>query len=285
MPAGAWHSARFGAEGARIAIVRPSDASGAVAYCLDRLVQLRGRSLSWLAWRLAGELRASDTAAPLAAERLCSGAAGRRRAARRDPSATPAGPSLGFALQRRCCARGHCTGLTELANAVGVHPTHLARAFRARYGTSVGEYGRRVRLAWAAAELAPLRHGHRHDREAGRVRRPEPLHAGLQAPRRRHAGSLPSRDAARCSARSRVGSPGSRRLAGPRPCWSRGGPLAIRAPSTRRTDQCVCAMLWRLPASPPCSLFRSPRRQAAGRLWRPRAAASTGRFRCPTSSA
>ena len=39
MPAGAWHGARFGAEGARIAIVRPSDASGAVADCLDRLVR------------------------------------------------------------------------------------------------------------------------------------------------------------------------------------------------------------------------------------------------------
>jgi AraC family transcriptional regulator len=35
-----------------------------------------------------------------------------------------------------------------------VHPTHLARAFRARHGVSVGEYGRRVRVAWASAELA-----------------------------------------------------------------------------------------------------------------------------------
>ena len=42
----------------------------------------------------------------------------------------------------------------ELAQTVGVHPTYLARAFRAQYGLSVGEYGRRLRLAWAAAELA-----------------------------------------------------------------------------------------------------------------------------------
>src|SRR5918911_653171 len=33
-----------------------------------RLVELRGRGFNWLAWRLAGELRASDAAAPLAAE-------------------------------------------------------------------------------------------------------------------------------------------------------------------------------------------------------------------------
>jgi AraC family transcriptional regulator len=31
---------------------------------------------------------------------------------------------------------------------------HLARAFRTRYGVSVGEYGRRLRLEWAAAEVA-----------------------------------------------------------------------------------------------------------------------------------
>jgi AraC family transcriptional regulator len=35
-----------------------------------------------------------------------------------------------------------------------VHPIHLARTFRARYGISVGEYGRRVRIEWAAAEIA-----------------------------------------------------------------------------------------------------------------------------------
>jgi AraC family transcriptional regulator len=37
---------------------------------------------------------------------------------------------------------------------VGVHPTHLGRVFRAHYGVSVGEYGRRFRLARAATELA-----------------------------------------------------------------------------------------------------------------------------------
>ena len=152
MPAGAWHSARFGAEGARIAIVRPRDASGAVAYCLDRLVQLRGRSLSWLAWRLAGELRASDTAAPLAAEGFALELlAATSRETRSERARRPAS-----ALASHCrgdAARRSLHGATELANAVGVHPTHLARAFRARYGTSVGEYGRRVRLAWAAAEL------------------------------------------------------------------------------------------------------------------------------------
>ena len=153
MPAGAWHGARFGAQGARIAIVQPRDASGPVAHCLDRLVQVRGRDLSWLAWRLVGELRASDTAAPLAAEGFALellAATSRETQSERD--AVRSQPWLRTAEEM--LRAGHCTGLTELANAVGVHPTHLARAFRARYGTSVGEYGRRVRLAWAATELA-----------------------------------------------------------------------------------------------------------------------------------
>ena len=154
MPAGAWHGARFGAEGARIAIVRPRAGSGAVAHCLDRLVPVRGRSLSWLAWRLAGELRASDTAAPLAAEGFALELlAATSRETRSERHARRSQAWLRSAEELLRENRGNCLGLTELADAVGVHPTHLARAFRARYGTSVGEYGRRVRLAWAAAEL------------------------------------------------------------------------------------------------------------------------------------
>ena len=49
---------------------------------------------------------------------------------------------------------GDCIGLSELAELVGVHAAHLARSFRVRYGVSVGEYGRRVRIEWAAAEVA-----------------------------------------------------------------------------------------------------------------------------------
>jgi AraC family transcriptional regulator len=44
--------------------------------------------------------------------------------------------------------------LGELGETVGVHPAYLARAFRAHYGFSVGEYSRRLRLAWAAEELS-----------------------------------------------------------------------------------------------------------------------------------
>jgi AraC family transcriptional regulator len=154
MPVGATHGARFGPDGARIVIVKPKTASNGAAG-LDRLVELRGRGISGLAWRLAGELRTADAAAPMAAEGLALELlAETHREARADRylGRPPAWLSAAEELLR---ARvGDCVGLSELAEAIGVHPARLARAFRARYGISVGEYGRRLRLAWAAREVA-----------------------------------------------------------------------------------------------------------------------------------
>jgi AraC family transcriptional regulator len=155
MPVGATHGARFGRRGARIVIVKPNAATSRVAGYFDRLAELRGGALPSLAWRLAAELRASDTAAPLAAEGLAlellaatRREAGARRRATRAPGWLKAAEEL---LRTRL---GDCVRLRELADLVGVHPVHLARVFRAHHGVSVGEYGRRVRLDWAAAEVA-----------------------------------------------------------------------------------------------------------------------------------
>jgi AraC family transcriptional regulator len=155
IPQGTTHGARFGSAGARILIVRPRNASDPVADCFDRIAELRGRELTWLAWRLAGELRARDAAAPLAAEgfalELLAATTRETRAER--PHARP--PAWLRAAEELLRARlAERIGLAELAETVGVHPAYLARAFRAHYGLSVGEYGRRLRLAWAAAELA-----------------------------------------------------------------------------------------------------------------------------------
>jgi AraC family transcriptional regulator len=155
MPVGATHGARFGRKGARIMIVKPSSVASRGARYVDRLTELRGRALPSLAWRLAAELRASDTAAPLAAEGLAlellaatRREGGERRRATRAPGWLNAAEEL---LRTRL---EDCVRLRELADLVGVHPVHLARVFRAQYGVSVGEYGRRVRLEWAAAEVA-----------------------------------------------------------------------------------------------------------------------------------
>jgi len=152
IPAGAAHSARFGRAGARIVLVTFAREDEAA---VDRIAELRERELVWLAWRLAAELRAADAAAPLAAEGLAlellaatTREKERDRERRRPPAWLASAEELLRARVREKVTLG------ELAQTAGVHPAHLARAFRTHYGSSVGEYGRRLRLAWAAAELA-----------------------------------------------------------------------------------------------------------------------------------
>jgi AraC family transcriptional regulator len=155
MPAGATHSARFGAKGARMAIVKPRTGAGAALTCFSRVAELRGRGFGWLAWRLAAELRASDAAAPLAAEGFALellAATSRETCTGRRPRRPPVWLRAAEELLR--ARGGERIGLSELATEVGVHPAHLARVFRAHHGVSVGEYGRRLRLARAAEEIA-----------------------------------------------------------------------------------------------------------------------------------
>jgi AraC family transcriptional regulator len=155
MPAGLWHTARFGPVGSTIVIIRPSSESTRLTDAFVRVVELRGRGFNWLAWRLAEELRASDAAAPMAAEGFALeilAATTREAAVDRRVGRPPRW--LGSAEELLRARIGDPVGLSELATAVGVDAGHLARVFRARYGISVGEYGRRLRLDWAAAEIA-----------------------------------------------------------------------------------------------------------------------------------
>jgi AraC family transcriptional regulator len=151
MPAGAKHGARFGPQGARIVIVKARTASTTISF--ERLEELRGLGMGWLARRLAAELRASDDAAPLAAEGLALEllAAVSRESSRR----TDRFPTWLSAAEELLRARiGDCVRLSELAVEIGIPTVQVARAFRAHYGLSVGEYGRRLRVEWAAAEIA-----------------------------------------------------------------------------------------------------------------------------------
>jgi len=47
--------------------------------------------------------------------------------------------------------------ITEIAELVGVHPVHLSRVFRRRFGCTVGEYVRRLRVDFACRELSHSR--------------------------------------------------------------------------------------------------------------------------------
>lgn len=155
MPAGLWHSARFGRAGSTVVTIRPNSDSTPLTDAFRRLHELRGRGFNWLALRLAAELRASDAAAPMAAEGFALEIlAATAREAAIDRRVGRAPRWLGSAEELLRAQIGVSVGLSELAAAVGVNAAHLARVFRARYGMSVGEYGRRLRLDWAAGEIA-----------------------------------------------------------------------------------------------------------------------------------
>jgi AraC family transcriptional regulator len=54
-------------------------------------------------------------------------------------------------LRERCC--DHLT-VDDVAREVGVHPSHLTRTFRAHFGQTPGEFVRRLRLDYAAKQVA-----------------------------------------------------------------------------------------------------------------------------------
>lgn len=66
-------------------------------------------------------------------------------------------PWIGQVCQRLCDDPGKRATLAELAALAGVHPSHLTRGFRARFGTSVGEFARAQRLARSWQMLADRR--------------------------------------------------------------------------------------------------------------------------------
>lgn len=158
VPANAVHTAEFCVGGTRVVVVEPLGSGGPA--CRSLLGELRVREsagLAALAERIVGELRAPDTAAPLAAEGLSLELVA--AAARADAAPTRLGrPAwLGSVLELLHDPAADRLGLGGVAAVVGVDPSHLARVFRREHGISVGTYLRRLRLDRAAARLAGSR--------------------------------------------------------------------------------------------------------------------------------
>lgn len=108
---------------------------------------------SLLARRLLAELHAGDDAAELAMEGLLLELLA-VVARSREPSATGAPPWLERARALIQDLPGQRHSLARVAAEVGVHPATLARGFRRHYGCTPGEMQRRVRLEFAAHQLA-----------------------------------------------------------------------------------------------------------------------------------
>jgi AraC family transcriptional regulator len=157
MPQGAFHATKFGARPTRVLALHPiAGEQPAVPWArlLSAFREARHAGPLGTAWRLAGELHAHDDAWILAAEGLCFElVAAFMREERPAGTASRARPWLEQVRERLHARLDERPSLDELAASAGVHPVYLARSFRERYGVSIGEYLRRLRLEWAAAQL------------------------------------------------------------------------------------------------------------------------------------
>ncbi len=112
-----------------------------------------GGPVSALVLRIYRESRVKDSVAPIIVEGLMLELLGHAsRSLIKPPVRLP-----GWLMQARDLLQGRFNdslNLVEVANIVGVHPTHLARSFKKHYRTTVGEYLRRLRLDWATRQLS-----------------------------------------------------------------------------------------------------------------------------------
>jgi len=159
-PPGELHGNLFERAGADVLTVQPDpgrlDLLEPFAGVLGQVNQLRDLGVASVARRAASELRMPDTITPFAVEGLVLellALAARLRdsdaigAERRSPRWLGEARALVHDRYRENLR------LADLAGAVGVHPVHLARVFRLRYGTPLGSYARGLRLTWAAGRL------------------------------------------------------------------------------------------------------------------------------------
>lgn len=100
---------------------------------------------------ISAELRAWDAASPMIVEGLLLELFG-LLARSETPSKAPAWLIEARAILGRTFAEK--PALADIAAEVGVHPVHLARSFRAHYGTSIGEHVRALRVAYARERIA-----------------------------------------------------------------------------------------------------------------------------------
>jgi AraC family transcriptional regulator len=114
--------------------------------------EFSGAGLPQLSVRLNREFHKTDSAAKLAIEglavELLAGAA------RQPPAEIRFAPSwLRQAREMIVDRFPETLRLTHIAGEVGVHPVYLATAFRQKFGVTIGEFVRKLRIEHACAEL------------------------------------------------------------------------------------------------------------------------------------
>lgn len=160
-PAGETHANSVGTAGASVLVIQlDPDAKDSKIEPLRgvltrRINHFRSARISTAARRLAREIEVPDELSGLAIEALALEMlvdAGRREDGWESSRATPPWLDRAEEYVRENFRRP--LRIAEVAEAVGVHPAHLASVFREVHDLPLGTYIRRLRLEWAADRLA-----------------------------------------------------------------------------------------------------------------------------------
>jgi len=152
------HANLVGPAGARVLVVQPApgreELFGAFHRLLDEVHCVADPRVALDGRRVLAEMDLRDSVSPAAIEALTLGmmVVAERRSRSEPRSASPP-PWLCRArdlLHEQFRMR---LDLTEIARVADVSPSHLCQAFRRHFGTTVGEYVRRLRVVWAAQRL------------------------------------------------------------------------------------------------------------------------------------
>jgi AraC family transcriptional regulator len=157
-PAEERHGNRIEDAGAHVLVIEPDSRRDELLRplrgLLDEVNNFRHGKITEIGWRIARELRSSDSVSGIAIEALTLdmlAIAGRLGDEGRGSSRPPE-----WLLETQEMIHGRfreALRVADLAGAVGVHPAHLARAFRSHFRMPIGAYIRARRLDWAAQRL------------------------------------------------------------------------------------------------------------------------------------
>jgi AraC family transcriptional regulator len=157
-PAEERHGNRLGTAGAHVLVLQPDPRAledvGPCGRLFDEVRYAPRSPVRDMAGRIGRELRAPDSVTPLAIEGLVLellALAWRQDHVERAMHRAPRW--LAQAREQLHEQFRDPPRLRDLALAAGVHPDHLARAFRKRLGVPVGVYVRKLRLEWATTRL------------------------------------------------------------------------------------------------------------------------------------
>jgi AraC family transcriptional regulator len=159
-PPGEPHGNLFERAGADVLTVQPDpgrlELLQPFAGVLGEVNHMRDLVVTALARRVADELREPDDVTRFAVEGLILELLALMARLRNVPEPRAGRQPPRWLAEARDLLHDHYAErllVTDVADAVGVHPVHLARVFRLHYGTPVGAYLRALRLTWAAGML------------------------------------------------------------------------------------------------------------------------------------